>query len=382
MENDSQKKTNVVSGDDVLNVNPISNPNQIPTDSKGASLNKKKEELFFSSKIENGVSGHLNQVDEKINQFKSENPQRPIETKEIIKQSIVRTLKSDTEKAINLEKISLANIAIAEQKKKQEYIQIEESVDHSNLKKVLFLIVSLVLVLAGISAFYFNNIKEKVVQTKEKPPEITSLIASDHSTEFNLGVSVNRNVLPSLLKVMAEVDSVSNSIENIYITKNIISSDKKVKEFKKMITSEEFLSLIAIKSPNALIRSLTPDYMLGIHSFRENHPFIILKTESYENAFAGMLAWEKNIGKDLEQLFSFNSEITDQDAVNTEQEFTVKKEFEDILIKNKDARVLRGFDGEIILIYSIPNKETILITNSAETLTELFDRVIRSRMIR
>lgn len=382
MENTSQNDLKIASRDNVSGISPILNSDQSQTGFSGASLNKKKDELFFVGNLGNDVSEYLNQAGGKADLLTAINPERPPETKEILKQSIVRTLKSDTEKAINLEKISLANITIAEQKKKQEYAQTEEPADYSKLKKWLFITISLILVFAGVSAFYFNNIKEKIAQTPEKLPEIMSLIASDHSTEFNLGMPVNKNAVFSLSKAMTEIGLVSNSIENIYITKNIISSDEKGKELKKMLTSEEFLSLVALKTPSALIRSLKPDYMLGIHSFGENRPFLILKTKSYENAFAGMLAWEKNLGKDLEQLFSLNSEITNQEMMNTEQVFATKKEFEDILVKNKDARALRNLDGRIILIYSIPDKETILITVDAETLAELFDRVIRSRMVR
>lgn len=381
MENNGQNDSSIALRGNVSDILPVLNLDQNPTGFNGASLNKKKDELFFVGNFGNDVSDYLNQAGGKSDLLTATNPDRPPETKEILRQSIVRTLKSDTEKAINLEKISLANITLAEQKKKQEYTQIEELVDNSKSKKWLFLAISLILVFAGVGAFYFNNIKEKIAQTQEKPPEITALIASDHFTEFNLGVSVNKDTMFSLSKTITEIELPSNSIENIHITKNITPSEKG-KEVKRVATSKEFLSLLAPKAPGALIRSLKPEYMLGIHSSEGSHPFLILKTKSYENAFAGMLAWEKNLGKDLEQSFFLDGGTDDQGVINEGQSFAGKKEFEDILVKNKDARVLRNFDGRIVLIYSIPDKETILITVDMETLAELFDRVIRSRMVR
>lgn len=381
MENTTQNNPNIASRDNVSNIPPILSLDQTPTGFNGASLNKKKDELFFAGNLGNDASEYLNQVDGRADLLTAISPERPMETKEILKQSIIRTLKSDTEKAINLEKISLTNIVLAEQKKKQEYVQIEEFIDHSKSKKWLFIAISLILVFAGIVAFYLNEIKAKIETVPEKELEITALITSDHFTEFNLGASVNKDTTSSLLKIMTEIELASNSVENIYITKNITSPEKG-KELKKMVTSKEFLSLVATNAPNALIRSLKPDYMLGIHSSDGNHPFLILKTESYENAFAGMLIWEKNIDKDLEQLFSSDGGTVNQGATNAEQVFTPKKEFEDVLIKNKDARALRNFEDKIILVYSITDKETILITTDTETLAELFDRVIRSRNVR
>lgn len=382
MENTSQNNSNIALGDkisDISSVVPNLNINQAGF--QGANLNKKKDELFFSGNIGDDVSSYLNQVGGKASQFVEENPARPPETKTILKQSIVRTLKSDTEEAIKLEQMSLANIMLAEQKKKQKYPQIEQSADSQKSKKGLFLALSLFFVFAGIGAFYFNILKEKIATVPEKAPEITALIPSDHTTEFSLNASNGKELSASLSKIIMEIETKPNSIENIYIFKNITSSEKR-KELKKAATSEEFLSLVVIKAPGALIRSLKSEYMLGVRSSDGNHPFVILKTKSYENAFAGMLAWEKSIGKDLEQLFSLGGGADDQEMINEDQLFASKKEFEDILIKNKDARVLKNFDGRIILAYSIPDKETILIATDTETLAELFGRVIRSRMVR
>ncbi len=367
MENTGQNNSNTAFGDKISDTSSVPNPNTNEAGFQSANLNKKKDELFFSGNIGDDVSSYLNQVGGKASQFVEENPARPPETKTILKQSIVRTLKSDTEEAIKLERISLANIMLAEQKKKQKYPQIEQFADSQKSKKGLFLALSLFFVFAGIGAFYFNILKEKIATVPEKAPEITALIPSDHTTEFNLNASNGKELSASLSKIIIETETKPNSIENIYIFKNITSSEKG-KELKKAATSEEFLSLVAIKAPGALIRSLKSEYMLGVRSSDGNHPFIILKTKSYENAFAGMLAWEKSIGKDLEQLFSVSGEIANR--------------FEDILVKNKDARALRNFDGKIILVYSIPDKETILIATDTETLAELFDRVIRSRMVR
>ena len=96
-----------------------------------------------------------------------------------------------------------------------------------------------------------------------------------------------------------------------------------------------------------------------------------------------MLSWEKNMAGDLSSLFPRNIPMEIQeDTTTTEQVLSYKKAFEDVLVKNKDARALRDENGEIFLIYSLPDKETILIASNTDTLAELFDRIIRSRTVR
>ena len=66
--------------------------------------------------------------------------------------------------------------------------------------------------------------------------------------------------------------------------------------------------------------------MIGVYSWNGNQPFIILKTDSYENAFAGMLSWEKNIAGDLSALFPRNiPPPMEETTATTEQILSYKK---------------------------------------------------------
>jgi len=347
-----------------------------------ASLDQKRDELMSSSKINDEVSSYLNELGEKVNPPPIGMPARPLEEKKNLKQSIVRTYKSDAEEAIKMEKMSSVSIALAEEKKKQKYHPIASSDTAPRSKKTLLFVISLLFVFAGIGAFNFNYIKEKLKMTPapKKGFEIATLITSDSNTEFDLSKLDKKNVVNSLSEIINTTDVKSNSIQNIYVTKNVIGEGKKT---KTSVTSKEFLPLIISKIPDILLRSLSPEYMLGVHSWNGNQPFIILKTDSYENAFAGMLSWEKNMAGDLNMLFPRNNLPSIQDGTTTtEQILSYKKDFEDVLVKNKDTRALRNEDGDIFLIYSLPDKETVIITSNTDTLAELFDRIIRSRAIR
>lgn len=374
MENINQTDSSIGDGNRIFSDTPVPTPNvAMPKPQDNGNLDKKREELLSMGKISDEVSGYLNKM--------STVPERPPETKTVLKQSIVRTLKTDTEEAIKLEQMSSVSIALAEQKKKQKYPQVEQPADSPKSKKMLAIIISVFLIFAGIATFNFNYLKDKVsVSPETASVEIPSLITSDHNTELNLNELEKNKMIAPLLKIISRTETRPNSIENIFITKNVGLSEKG-DGIKKPITSKEFLFLMSSKTPDILMRSLKSEYMIGVHSINGNHPFIILKTESYENSFAGMLVWEKTMARDLEPLLSSNIGMT-QNATSAKPVIDYGKTFDDVLIKNKDARALRDSNGNTALIYSIPDKETILITDNAETLAELFNRIIRSRTIR
>lgn len=352
------------------------------TQIKTANLDQKRNELLSGNKIDEDVNVYLNELGIGDNSLSAISTPRPLEDKKTLKQSIVRTFKSDAEEAIKTERMSSVSIAIAEEKKKQKYRPIIPTESAPKSRKAIIFIVSLIFVLAGIGAFNFNYIKEKVKyeSTPQNTFQAEDLIITDSRVEFDSDKVDRKDFGNSLSEFMKTSDMKPNSIQNIHIIKKIIENEK---ETKKILDSKEFLHLISSKIPDILFRSLSQRYMLGSHSWNRNQSFIILKTDSYENAFAGMLSWEKNLSGDLNLFFPRN--ILPEDGgenITTEQILSYKKNFEDILIKNKDARALRDETGEIFLIYSIPDKETIIITSNTDTLVELFDRIIRSRNIR
>lgn len=361
----------------------LTTPPQNPaTQNPTPNLDQKRDELMSSGEINDEVSSYLKELGGKDNPSPIGSSARPPEERKNLKQSIVRTYKSDAEEAIKMEKMSSVSIAIAEEKKKRQYEPIEPSADSPKSKKVLVFIISLFFVFGGIGAFNFNYIKEKIntPPTPKKELEIKSIITADSSVEINLSELDKKDIGSSLSEIINTTDLNSNSIKNIYITKNIIENGNKT---KKIATPREFLPLLSSKIPDILFRSLSSEYMLGAHSQDGNQPFVILKTDSYENGFAGMLSWEKSIAGDLNAIFPRSVALSAQEGTTTtDQILSYEKDFEDVLVNNKDTRALRDENSDIFLIYSLPDKETIIIASNIYTIAELFDRIIRSRTVR
>ena len=96
---------------------------------------------------------------------------------------------------------------------------------------------------------------------------------------------------------------------------------------------------------------------------------MIFGVRSYENAFASMLKWEKNIVYDLAGFLGIK---------NIE---SLKIDFYDKEIKNKDSRVVKDGDGNVVFLYAFINREYLVITTSEEAIKEVFRRFTVSKYL-
>jgi len=98
---------------------------------------------------------------------------------------------------------------------------------------------------------------------------------------------------------------------------------------------------------------------------------LIFQTTDYNQAYASMLAWEKTMENDLAKIFNMKLPVS---ADGTTQ-ITSEKKWRDILINNKDVRVLYGDTGEGLIYYVFTNKNDFVITNNIEALKEIMNRL-------
>lgn len=144
---------------------------------------------------------------------------------------------------------------------------------------------------------------------------------------------------------------------------------------RRVATTQEWFERLSGSADPALVRAFAPTFMLGVYGGDRNEPFLILKTAFYENAFAGMLTWEKTMGNDLAPLFgSTLSMRAHENPQSPSGSF-----FSDEIINNKDTRALRNLDGEIELMYSFVDRETLVITTNKTTFLEILARLNATR---
>ncbi len=123
------------------------------------------------------------------------------------------------------------------------------------------------------------------------------------------------------------------------------------------------------------MRSFEPYFMLG--TLGESR-FIIFRLASFENAFSGMLNWEKNLPADLGTLFSTAPLLSN---------ITTESVFKDVIYRNKDVRLLSVPTGPNststtpVLMYSFFDNKKLIITDNIETLQILIDRLTQTLLV-
>src|SRR3989338_4129279 len=282
----------------------------------------------------------------------------------------LRTYQSDVEDILKGGKGSLATIAVAESKRNAGKEFLEEHKPRKSIQSKILIWASVGLVIAGIGLvlyFYANR-----AANSGALPASRSLIEANKVKEINVSL-LSRGQVINLLQKEREINEAPlSSVTSIKFFEG-------TGETKKELALKDFFLKLESRAPNSLIRSLADNFLFGFYSFNQNYPFLILKVSYYQNAFAGMLEWEENMRGDIGLLFF--DEVLPSDVFTAEQFLNQKGGFEDLLIKNRDARILRSEDGSIKFLYSFPDKDTIIITANAKTLEEVAKRLFANRLV-
>jgi hypothetical protein len=137
-----------------------------------------------------------------------------------------------------------------------------------------------------------------------------------------------------------------------------------------------------------------------------------LTNNFFQNAYAGMITWEKTMPDDLVNVFGYadttalpisfaytsptSTSALPNFASSTATSsipsfvyttpissyFTIQGSFKDGVIKNKDVRAFTEPDGTILVLYSFVDNNTIVITTDENTLAEIINRLEKQTFIR
>jgi len=298
-----------------------------------------------------------------------ETPSVETPAKEYVEPKIkrIRTYQGDIANTLKTEQTSAVQMVLAEHKRKQKR---EETEAPTTKKNLTFIVLSTTLAIVGtlaLSAIAFYFIREAITPEEQPPIEVTSPIFSETKKEFNItglsGVKLVEDIKNEVLNINIRLDFV----EHLYFTEDISRADGEP-NVKVLVTPQRFFKIMETKMPDSLLRSFEPEFMFGIHSFNGNQPFMVLNTELFESTFAGMLKWESFMASEMLPMFG----VATTPAI-------LDKKFEDAVVKNRDLRVLRDSEGEIILLYSFFNRNTLIISTDTTTLDEVVTRLNRPK---
>ncbi|MDO8589869.1 MAG: hypothetical protein Q7R69_01180 [bacterium] len=277
----------------------------------------------------------------------------------------IRTFQGDVAEALQKQQGSLVSIQQAEHLRTRNRLSATDTAtEQPNKRKefVVLLLGSFVLLALSVGGGWYAY--NEYVRRSATP--ITTAPANrfiSANTEANIMLAATSRdtlfqTLSDAIKGMA-----SGELRHVVLRKGL------TKETAYLFPTSEFLVALESRAPGGLVRAFDPLFMFGASG---KSAFLIIKLASFENAFAGMLAWEKNMSQDIGPLFATATLLKDMppEAV-----------FTDLIDKNKDVRVL-ALGKEPVLLYSFVDNNMLIITDNIETLRTLVDRLTREKLSR
>ncbi len=302
------------------------------------------------------MSSDLEEALEKAKKEKAEEPLRNI-----------KTYQTDVAEAIKRDNVSVIKMAVAEKRRQERQGVASEEVSTESKKRIVLIILSAILVTSGLAIVgYFifrphNNTVLPVAVAR-------TIIVTDKTVELKLDNVTLDGLIHGLVANKSILES--GSIENVIITVKGNLDAQNGHSAREHLNAPNFLNLLQSRMPGNLFRSIQNDYIVGYYQNSSgNEPVLILKSDSYANAFPGMLQWEPNISNDLGSLFNLPTDSATSSA----------RTFVDRIIDNRDARVLLEDGGNPTFIYSFIDPATIIFVKSQNAFDEILSRYLANR---
>ena len=306
----------------------------------------------------------------------------------------LRTYQGDIAEAINRENTSVLSIALAEKKRDDEQKKtagnnIAQNTNHK--KNTILALTSLLLIILGAGAVYGFYLATKNDSSDISPAqESQTILAFNEKKDFDSKNLDRGSVITIVNSNLA--NWVGNSGDILYL--NLF---EETPNGQISVDTLGLFSKLNTNIPPSLLRAFGKRFMLGLVKESVSEPFILIEVASFENAFAGMLGWESSLYKDIGPLLLskkiaptvMSSQQSQQTGTSTSSstpplglKIEINTSFEDITIKNKDARILKNNRNDTVLLYSFLDKNTLLITSSESVFQDLANRLISKAFLR
>ncbi len=302
----------------------------------------------------------------------------------VVLQKPIRTYESDIAEAIANKKTSVLNIAIEEKKKEDgtqsSTISNKSKPTSSSGKKFIMLLLSIILIAGGIGGGYYLYLQSPLAlpdPENTKNEIIPNVIRADKQRVVELGMIKSADFPFKIKEILFNENKDLNKI-NEYILINTVGSTT------TKINPDQFFQMLDTSVPESFNRSLTKKWMLGAFDEETGKvPFIILTTDFFQNTFAGMLKWENNMADEMAIAFNYENRARQENSTSTLSSFfTIRGRFQDRTILNRDVREFISENGEILILYSFVDKDTLVITTDEEVLKKIIQKIEKQSYLR
>ena len=284
----------------------------------------------------------------------------------------LRTYADDVKRAIETDNVSMIKIAMAEaQKREREKDEFEETSPASH-KNVLIIGLSVALVVIGAlsigGVWYYGKLQN------DKLPTVVihdaALLPYDQEFPIKISRGDKQEILDGINLAKANKYEKDTSFISLPMTSQAGTTTAP-------ITTSNLLNLFSSRASDSLVRSLDPRFMFGLSVHNGLQPFLVLRTDSFNSAYAGMLDWETKMTDDIGDLFFTKTEMLD--GATTTVAVANSLQFKDEIVNNRDVRSLRTKSGKLLMYYSFVNDKLLLLGKDFETIDEVSKRLATSQ---
>ena len=278
---------------------------------------------------------------------------------EKIKNNSVRTYVEDMSAVIKENKDGVIKKIIHEQ---EEHEQEKVNLSPESGRNKTFLFVGFLLILFAIITLFFLVFFREQIFTVPLDQKYIPIIFTDQNKFLEIGGLSKSKITQSLLNELNTTKVKVNGVESVYLT-----------DYEKVVGFDGFLSLIKSEAPNELQNLVNKNFLFGIFNNKDKkNLFILLKVKSFLDIFPVLHTWESKLFSDLAPFFGVE--------INANTSYLLIKNFEDGIVKNKNARILYDKDGGIVLAYVFVDDTFLIITNSVESASEAIIRLESSKV--
>ncbi len=291
----------------------------------------------------------------------------------------LQTYQGDIESLVQEKNISVVNIAAAEAGRREaatvDMQQVATSEAGSIVRKIFIVLVGLAFLGAAGGTLAYLFLREPPSAYVLKNPEAPFMFV-DATTLVPLppGALSRDAIMEALMQARTDTSLSLGLMARLYPSATPTSTDS----VPVLMNLQTLLSTLSSTIPTEFVRSIDPQYYtLGVHAFDENQAFLVFKIDSYAQAYSGMLGWERTMYNDLLPLFHRTPRprvVGEEVATTTPPVQILQTTFADRVVENRDARVVQNTSGDILLLWTFLDRETIAITTNNHTLLEIITR--------
>ncbi|MCC2630914.1 MAG: protein of unknown function with transrane region [Candidatus Paceibacter sp.] len=309
-----------------------------------------------------------------VSDVQKEDPQRAVDAlhKEAPIQQF-RTIQTDVADAAKQKHTTVSEIY--EKQAKTDAIRRPAVIEDP--KRSFFLLgLSGILIAGGLIALGgFYLIKTRPGTTPTVVVDVKNIVTTEGVKKFQL--SDSQSLMDMIVAAKKDAPGTSNEIVKLVVSDT--GTDQ--------IDAEQFLTALSPSAPSWLARSFDPSvYLAGLHNGTNGWQVVLMfKYTSFENAYGGMLKWEETIADEWQPLFN-SRQVNAAASIGSSSPQTsapvIPTRFKDVVIKNKDVRVLEDSLGRRLILYSFVDPNVVVISTDQATLEEAFARLTTSKFVR